>query len=65
MTEEDHPTEGRTTVLRSSIRVDGATLSPRTPSAPRGWNTVGILEELGFTGPAVQALLDEGAAVAV
>lgn len=65
MTEEDHPTEGRTTVLRSSIRVDGATLSPRTSSAPRGWNTVGILEELGFTGPAVQALLDEGAAVAV
>jgi crotonobetainyl-CoA:carnitine CoA-transferase CaiB-like acyl-CoA transferase len=65
LTEEDHPTEGRTKVLRSSICVDGATLSPRSPSAPRGWDTVAILQELGFTGPAAQALLDEGAAVAV
>jgi crotonobetainyl-CoA:carnitine CoA-transferase CaiB-like acyl-CoA transferase len=65
MTQEDHPTEGRTTVLRSSIRVDGATMSPRTPSAPRGWDTVEILEELGFSGQAAKALLDEGAAVTV
>jgi crotonobetainyl-CoA:carnitine CoA-transferase CaiB-like acyl-CoA transferase len=63
MTEEDHPTEGRTTVLRSSVRADGATLSPRSPSAPRGWHTVEILEELGFSGSAAKALLDEGAAV--
>lgn len=65
MTQEDHPTEGRTTVLRSAIRADGATLSPRTPSAPRGWDTVEILEELGFSGPAAKALLDEGAAVTI
>jgi crotonobetainyl-CoA:carnitine CoA-transferase CaiB-like acyl-CoA transferase len=65
MTEEDHPTEGRTTVLRSSILADGARLSPRSPSAPRGWDTVGVLEELGFSGSAVQALLDAGAAIAV
>jgi crotonobetainyl-CoA:carnitine CoA-transferase CaiB-like acyl-CoA transferase len=65
MTEEDHPTEGRTTVLRSSILADGASLSPRSPSAPRGWDTVGVLEELGFSGSAVQALLDAGAAIAV
>lgn len=65
MTEEDHPTEGRTVVLRSSIRADGASLPPRTPSAPRGWDTVEILEELGFSGAAAQALLDDGAAIAV
>lgn len=65
MTGEVHPTEGHTTVLRSSIRVDGATLPLRTPSAPRGWDTVAILEELGFAGPAARALLDEGAAIAV
>jgi crotonobetainyl-CoA:carnitine CoA-transferase CaiB-like acyl-CoA transferase len=65
MTEEDHPTEGRTTVLRSSILADGASLSPRGPSAPRGWDTVRVLEELGFSESAVQALLDDGAAIAV
>jgi crotonobetainyl-CoA:carnitine CoA-transferase CaiB-like acyl-CoA transferase len=65
MTQEDHPTEGRITVLRSSILADGATLSPRTPSAPRGWDTVGVLQDIGFSGPAVQALLDDGAAISV
>jgi crotonobetainyl-CoA:carnitine CoA-transferase CaiB-like acyl-CoA transferase len=65
ITEEDHPTEGRTVVLRSSIRADGATLSPRSPSAPRGWDTVVILGELGLTSSAIQALLDKGSAVAV
>jgi crotonobetainyl-CoA:carnitine CoA-transferase CaiB-like acyl-CoA transferase len=65
ITREDHPTEGETAVLRSSVIADGSYLPLRTPSAPRGWNTVEILEELGFTEPAAQALLDEGAAIAV
>jgi crotonobetainyl-CoA:carnitine CoA-transferase CaiB-like acyl-CoA transferase len=64
MTQEIHPTEGRTTVLRSSIRVDGQTLSPRGPAAPLGWDTVAVLESLGFAKEETAALLKQGAAVA-
>lgn len=46
---EDHPTEGNAAVIRSSIRVDDAYPSPRTPSQPRGWETNEILRELGYT----------------
>ena len=63
ITREDHPTEGRATVIRSSIRVDGATLPPRTPSAPRGWNTQDVLGELGFTADEADALIREGTAL--
>lgn len=64
MTQEDHPTEGRTTVLRSSIRADDAPLPPRGPAAPRGWDTRAVLDELGYTGAEAAALLDRGVAVA-
>jgi crotonobetainyl-CoA:carnitine CoA-transferase CaiB-like acyl-CoA transferase len=62
MTQEEHPTEGRTAVIRSSIRVDGGYLPLREPSAPRGWHTGDILGELGFTPGEAEALLREGAA---
>lgn len=64
ITQEDHPTEGKSAVLRSSIRVDGTYLSPRAPSVPRAWDTIKILEELGFTQPESRQLLDQGSAVA-
>lgn len=60
---EDHPTEGRTAVIRSSVRADGATLSPRSPSAPLGWDTVEILDELGYSTPEAADLFKAGAAV--
>jgi crotonobetainyl-CoA:carnitine CoA-transferase CaiB-like acyl-CoA transferase len=63
ITHEDHPTEGHTAVLRSSILADGSYLSPRTPSAPRGWDTVGILQELGFTTQESEAIQNTGAAI--
>lgn len=63
ITQEDHPTEGRTAVLRSSIRADGNCLPPRTPTAPRGWDTVAILDDLGFSKPESEALLKHGTAV--
>lgn len=63
ITEEDHPTEGRAAVLRSSILADGAYLSPRSPSAPRGWDTTVILSELGYSDTEAQGLFDQGAAV--
>jgi crotonobetainyl-CoA:carnitine CoA-transferase CaiB-like acyl-CoA transferase len=63
ITQENHPTEGKTAVLRSSIRADGDYLSPRTPSAPRGWDTADILEELGFTALESKAFFEQGAAL--
>lgn len=64
ITQEEHPTEGRAAVLRSSILADGQTLPPRAPSAPRGWDTAEILAGLGYAAAEVQALVDQGTAVA-
>lgn len=63
ITHEDHPTEGRTAVLRSSIRADGNTLPTRSPSAPRGWDTATILDRLGYSSEEAKALFDQGAAL--
>jgi crotonobetainyl-CoA:carnitine CoA-transferase CaiB-like acyl-CoA transferase len=63
ITAEDHPTEGRTAVLRSSILADGDALSPRTPSAPKGWDTAAVLDLLGYSEAEVKALVGQGAAV--
>ena len=59
---EDHPTEGRTAAIRSSIRVDEATLSRRAPAQPRGADTRALLIEAGYAPAAVEALLRSGAA---
>lgn len=63
ITQEDHPTEGRTAVVRSSVRADGQTLPPRSPSAPRGWDTAAILDQLGYSSAEAQNLYDQGAAL--
>lgn len=63
ITEENHPTEGKTAVLRSSILADGAALPPRTSSAPRGWDTASILTQLGYSSADAQSLFDQGAAL--
>ena len=60
---EDHPTEGRTACLRSSLRVDDRTLDRRAPSQPKGWETRDLLAELGFSADQVEALVADGAAV--
>lgn len=62
MSFEDHPTEGRSAVIRSSIRIDGDYLSPRAPASPRGWNTRDLLNELGYTAAEIEALVGEGSA---
>jgi crotonobetainyl-CoA:carnitine CoA-transferase CaiB-like acyl-CoA transferase len=63
ISEEDHPTEGKTAVLRSSVLADGESLPPRTPSAPRGWDTAAILEQLGYSRVEAQGFFDQGAAL--
>jgi len=61
---EDHPTEGRTAAIRSSIRFDEGYPALRSASCPRGWDTQPILEELGFGEEEVANLLTNRAAFA-
>ncbi len=59
---EDHPSEGRTAAIRSSIRFDGETSDLRFPAQPRGAQTQQILADLGYTASEVAELLSIGAA---
>jgi crotonobetainyl-CoA:carnitine CoA-transferase CaiB-like acyl-CoA transferase len=60
---EDHPTEGRTAAIRSSIRFDEAYPPLRLPAQPLGADTRAVLEELGYTDAGIDELLSDGAAV--
>jgi crotonobetainyl-CoA:carnitine CoA-transferase CaiB-like acyl-CoA transferase len=46
---ENHPTEGKTAVIRSTIQVDGEYPSARSAAVPCGWDTNEILTNLGYT----------------
>jgi crotonobetainyl-CoA:carnitine CoA-transferase CaiB-like acyl-CoA transferase len=59
---ENHPTEGKTAVIRSTIKVDGQYPSARSASVPCGWDTTEILSELGFSETEMEQLLIEKAA---
>ncbi len=58
---EDHPTEGRVLGIRSSIAVDGNTLSGGHPAHPKGWDTMDVMQEIGFASDEIAALRDAGA----
>lgn len=58
---EQHPTEGRTAAIRSSIRFDDAYPARRTPAQPRGADTRDLLRELGYSTDAIDTLLSSGA----
>lgn len=57
---EDHPTEGRIAVIRSSLRVDGQDVPTRTAAAPCGWDTRNVLADLEFSAAEIETLLSEG-----
>jgi crotonobetainyl-CoA:carnitine CoA-transferase CaiB-like acyl-CoA transferase len=57
---EDHPTEGRTRVIRSSILVDGSSTPTRTTAVPCGWDTRAVLADAGFDTDEIESLLAEG-----
>jgi crotonobetainyl-CoA:carnitine CoA-transferase CaiB-like acyl-CoA transferase len=61
---EEHPTEGKTAALRSTIRFDDAYPSMRTASQPRGWETRAVLEGAGYGNSEIEQLLAEGSALA-
>jgi crotonobetainyl-CoA:carnitine CoA-transferase CaiB-like acyl-CoA transferase len=64
MTQEVHPTEGASSVLRSSILVNGTVLDRRSSSAPKGWHSAEVLEELGFSVLEAKAMFEQGTAIA-
>ncbi|RYF56806.1 MAG: CoA transferase, partial [Cytophagaceae bacterium] len=59
---EEHPTEGKTAVIRSTIQVDGLYPSARSSAVPRGWDTKDLLTELGFSPAEQESLLTQNAA---
>ncbi|SFB20961.1 Crotonobetainyl-CoA:carnitine CoA-transferase CaiB [Collimonas sp. OK607] len=61
---EEHPTEGRTASIRSTIKVDSVYPSSRDPSQPRGWETRAILNEIGFSEGEIGQLLSDKVALA-
>lgn len=58
---EDHPTEGKTAVIRSTIQVDGHYPSARSAAVPCGWDSLEILEELGYSTTETEALITQKA----
>jgi crotonobetainyl-CoA:carnitine CoA-transferase CaiB-like acyl-CoA transferase len=59
---ENHPTEGKTAVIRSTIQVDGEYPSARSSAAPCGWDTNEILKDLGFSENEIATFTTEKAA---
>jgi crotonobetainyl-CoA:carnitine CoA-transferase CaiB-like acyl-CoA transferase len=60
---ENHLTEGKTAVIRSTIQVDGQYSSARSSAVPCGWDTKEILEDLGFSITEMENLSIEKAAI--
>ncbi len=58
---ENHPSEGKTAVIRSTIRVDGRYPSARSGAVPNGWDTNEILYELGYSAEELKKLSIEKA----
>ena len=58
---ENHPTEGKTAFIRSTIKVDGQYPSARSSAAPCGWDTKEILNDLGFTVKEMESLINDNA----
>ncbi len=62
---EAHPTEGKTAVIRSTVRVDGQYPSAGSTAVPRGWDTNDLLGELGFSLAEKEALLTKKTAYSI
>jgi crotonobetainyl-CoA:carnitine CoA-transferase CaiB-like acyl-CoA transferase len=58
---ENHPTEGKTAVIRSTIQVDGVYPSARTSAVPCGWDTKEILQDMGYSDAEMERLINENA----
>jgi crotonobetainyl-CoA:carnitine CoA-transferase CaiB-like acyl-CoA transferase len=63
VTFEQHPTEGRTACIRSSVCFDGDFPPTGTSAQPRGQDTRAILAELGYAPAEIDAMALSGAAL--
>jgi crotonobetainyl-CoA:carnitine CoA-transferase CaiB-like acyl-CoA transferase len=59
---ENHPTEGKTVAIRSTIQVDGDYSPVRSTAVPRGWDTNDLLKDLGYSIAEIESLLAQKAA---
>jgi crotonobetainyl-CoA:carnitine CoA-transferase CaiB-like acyl-CoA transferase len=59
---EQHPTEGKTVSLRSSIRFEDEYPPRRSPAQPRGADTEALLREVGYSDDEIGTLVSAGAA---
>jgi crotonobetainyl-CoA:carnitine CoA-transferase CaiB-like acyl-CoA transferase len=53
---EEHPTEGETLTIRSSIMVDGQSCPAKSITQPKGWESKDIAADLGFSAEEIDAL---------
>jgi crotonobetainyl-CoA:carnitine CoA-transferase CaiB-like acyl-CoA transferase len=60
---EQHPTEGKTSAIRASIKVNDSYLQLRESSQPKGWETEQLLEEMGYAKNEIQSMLASGSAI--
>jgi crotonobetainyl-CoA:carnitine CoA-transferase CaiB-like acyl-CoA transferase len=59
---ENHPTEGRIAVIRSTIRVNGDYPSVRSTAVPNGWDTPDLLHDLGYSTTQIDHFITQNAA---
>jgi crotonobetainyl-CoA:carnitine CoA-transferase CaiB-like acyl-CoA transferase len=59
---ENHPTEGKTVVIRPTIQVDGKYPSARSTAIPCGWDTNDLLKDLGYSKEEIHNLIAQNAA---
>lgn len=60
---EEHPTEGKIAVIRSTIRDQEGYPTPRGCAQPKGWETHQVLREIGLDSREIDQLVASGAAV--
>jgi crotonobetainyl-CoA:carnitine CoA-transferase CaiB-like acyl-CoA transferase len=58
---ENHPTEGKIAVIRSTIQVDGSYPLVRSTAVPRGWDTNDLLKILGYSTAEIEILIAQKA----
>lgn len=61
LSEDEHPTEGRTIAIRPSILVGDASLPLGSIAEPKGWSSRAILAEAGYSTEEIEAMLAAGA----
>jgi crotonobetainyl-CoA:carnitine CoA-transferase CaiB-like acyl-CoA transferase len=59
---ENHPTEGKTAVIRPTIRVDGKYPDAGSTAVPNGWDTLELLNDLGYSQAEIDNILSQKAA---